>query len=281
MLHKLCKLVPVSSPFSQWGVWVHAITWYCCHILTAEPHFDSVTENTYTDIHRISQHFQYRNSFAKNGKWAQVHEDQCLGSSGRWWFITIIILDPLMQLIPLVVKLFSIDILQIRLKLLSKMTDDKTKQILTKLHTSLTGKVIILFNFDSYTCSVWQTGILGMYSLQSYLNSSKTSALWMHCWADTCLLWTSRQKSTSVQNKASPSDSDWLKLLRTDCFKNLSDKKLFSPKNHGSVWLISKLISNTELASDNTVLFHSSIGRTPALRTIFNEIISVRKQVLL
>ena len=48
VLHKLCKLVPVSRPFSQWGVWVDAITWYC-HILTAEPHFNSETENTHTE----------------------------------------------------------------------------------------------------------------------------------------------------------------------------------------------------------------------------------------
>ena len=48
VLHKLCKLVPISRPFRQWGVWVDAITWYC-HILTAEPHFNSETENTHTE----------------------------------------------------------------------------------------------------------------------------------------------------------------------------------------------------------------------------------------
>ena len=51
VLHKLCKLVPISRPFSQWGIWVHVITWYYCHILTAEPHFDSQTEKTHTDTH--------------------------------------------------------------------------------------------------------------------------------------------------------------------------------------------------------------------------------------
>ena len=30
---------------------------------------------------------------------------------------------------------------------------------------------------------------------------------------------------TSVRNKASPSDNEWLELLRTDWFENLSDKK--------------------------------------------------------
>ena len=29
---------------------------------------------------------------------------------------------------------------------------------------------------------------------------------------------------SSVRNKASPSDNDWLKLLQTDWFENLSDK---------------------------------------------------------
>ena len=53
VLYKLCKLVPVSRPFSQWGVWVDAITWYC-HILTAEPHFNSETENTHTEYLNIS-----------------------------------------------------------------------------------------------------------------------------------------------------------------------------------------------------------------------------------
>ena len=37
--------------FQPIRVWVHAITWYCCHILTAEPHFNSETENTHRDTH--------------------------------------------------------------------------------------------------------------------------------------------------------------------------------------------------------------------------------------
>ena len=77
VLHKLCKLVPVSSPLSQWGVWVHTITWYCCHILTAELHFDSETENTHTHTDRVSQHFLVQKFICKNGKWAQVYQDLC------------------------------------------------------------------------------------------------------------------------------------------------------------------------------------------------------------
>ena len=33
-----------------------------------------------------------------------------------------------------------------------------------------------------------------------------------------------QHKFTSVRNKASPLNNHWLKLLRTDCFQNLSDK---------------------------------------------------------
>ena len=35
---------------------------------------------------------------------------------------------------------------------------------------------------------------------------------------------------SSVRNKASLSDSDWLKLLRTDWFENLSDKFILKQK---------------------------------------------------
>ena len=56
VLHKLCKLVPVSRPVSQWGIWIHAITWYCCHILTAEPHFDSDRKNTQSISTLLVQH---------------------------------------------------------------------------------------------------------------------------------------------------------------------------------------------------------------------------------
>ena len=57
----------------------------------------------------------------------------------------------------------------------------------------------------------------------------------------------------SVQNKASPSDNFWLKLPRTDWFENLSDKftlkqivkQIVQSKKWCSVWLVSKLISNT------------------------------------
>ena len=74
--YKLCKLVPVSSPLSQWGVWFHAITWYCCHILTAEPHFDSETENTHIHTH-TGTHTEYLNTssieiYLQSGKWAHV-----------------------------------------------------------------------------------------------------------------------------------------------------------------------------------------------------------------
>ena len=60
VLHKLCKLVLVSRPFSQWGVWLDAITWYC-HILTAEPHFNSETENTQSISTLLVQQFICKN----------------------------------------------------------------------------------------------------------------------------------------------------------------------------------------------------------------------------
>ena len=64
--------------------------------------------------------------------------------------------------------------------------------------------------------------------------------------------------SDSIRNKASPwgpSDNVWLKLLRTDWSENLSDKftlkqlvkTTVQSENHGLVWLLLKLISNTDL----------------------------------
>ena len=77
VLHKLCKLVHVSRTCSHWGVWAHAITWYC-HILTAEPHF-SFRDRKHTHWHTqsISTLLVQKFICKKNGKWAQVHKDLC------------------------------------------------------------------------------------------------------------------------------------------------------------------------------------------------------------
>ena len=42
LCNKLCKGDFVTSPLSQWGAWIHAITWYWYYIWTAKPHFDSL-----------------------------------------------------------------------------------------------------------------------------------------------------------------------------------------------------------------------------------------------
>ena len=60
LFNKLCNLVPVSIPLSQWGAWIHVITWYC-HILTAF----CFLVYTQTRTHTVSEHFYYRHLFAK------------------------------------------------------------------------------------------------------------------------------------------------------------------------------------------------------------------------
>ena len=81
----------------------------------------------------------------------------------------------------------------------------------------------------------------------------------------------------SVRNKASPSDNDWPKLFRTDWFENQSDRFPFKQivkttvqsENHGSVWLVSKLISNTEeVLSTNSIQYHLQIFNYFLLRLI-------------
>ena len=93
VLHKLCKLVPVSRPFSQWGVWVDAITWYC-HILTAEPHFNSETENTHTEYLNTSSTAIYLQKMANELRSTRTcvvillcYLKKCIGwdaDSGTW-----------------------------------------------------------------------------------------------------------------------------------------------------------------------------------------------------
>ena len=49
---------------------------------------------------------------------------------------------------------------------------------------------------------------------------------WLHCYWNTRLMSTAEQRycgCNSDRNKASPSDNDWLKLLRIDWFENQSD----------------------------------------------------------